>query len=132
MLVVPNEGKIALADLLNSGGGLAGITLDLYKNSVILDNATVFGDFSLANFSGYASDSPTFGSATLVSNKARIEDSSEREFEHNGGATPNDIYGYIVHDGSTCFWAEALGSPFTVENAGDKVKVLLRLTLVGE
>lgn len=128
-LVIPNEGKLALLDNLVAGTGLGAIVLALYKNAVTLDNATVFADFTVANFSGYAAAAPFLEAATLVANKARTEDAGEREFTHNGGATDNDIFGYFVHLAGVCLWAEALAAPFTVENLGDQVKVTLRLTL---
>jgi len=129
MLLVPDEGKIYLLDLLNGGGGLGAVTLSLYKNSVALSSSTVFSDFDEADFSGYSSVTPAFGSASLSGGKAVITDAAARDFTHDSGGTDNDVYGYVVHEAGVCLWAEALASPFTLENDGDQISVTAKLTL---
>lgn len=128
-LLVPNEGKVALLDKLNAGGGLGAAVLSLYKNSVALSASTVFADFDEADFSGYSSATPSFGSAAISGGKAVITDASPRAFTHDSGGTDNDIYGYFVHESGVCLWAEALSSPFTMENDGDEISVTVKLTL---
>lgn len=133
-LHVPDVGKVRLLDMLVDGDGFSGVRCRLYKNSVTISDATVLGDFTEANFSGYSQSTPSFGSASIVSGKGKIIEGSFETFIHNGGGTSNSVYGYYVVDSATpeLLWAEAFPSPISVANNGDEIDIKLALTMTNE
>lgn len=130
-LVIPQEGEKQLLDMLIGGDTFADVRLRLYKNNYTPVAGSVYSDFTSADFSGYAQETPSFGAATLVNGKGTITDSAARDFEHNGGGTANTIYGYYVVESvaNKILWAERFGSPVLLTVAGDKVTITLQFQL---
>lgn len=130
-LLVPNEGKVALADYLNSGGSLAAASIGLYKNTPTIDQDLILSDITECDFSGYGSQTPSFAAATLVSNKGSIVASPANDFVHDSGGTANTVNGYFVFDSglSVCLWIEAFASPIIMTADGDTISVTAKLTV---
>ncbi len=133
-LVVPDEGEVHLLDMLVGGTDMTGLHLRLYKNNLTPDQDTVLSDFTEADFSGYAQVSPSFGSASTVSHKGKIVDTSARNFTHNGGGTSNTVYGYYLVNSfdNVCLWAERFSSSQVVAVSGDTITITLALTAQSE
>lgn len=130
-LVVPDVAEVLLlAGVITEMGAL---TLRLNKNPVTPSDATVLGDFTIADFSGYANASPSMTTPSEISGKGTTIDSAERSFTHNGGGTGNTIYGYYVTDAiGGLVWAEAFSAPVTMNASGHQIKITLQLTLDSE
>lgn len=129
-LIVPDEGEVAMLDMLVNGDSFANVRLRLYQNNLTPDQDTVYGDFAVATFSGYGEETPSFGAASIVSHKGKIVDSAERTFVHNGGGTSNTIYGYYVVDSvnNLVLWAERFATPQSMSNNGDLIGITLAFT----
>jgi len=133
-LVVPDVGELIILDALVAGDTLAAFECRLYQNNYTPVQGSVIGSFTVATFSGYAADWCAFGSATTVSNKAKIVGTTDVEFTHNGGGTSNTIYGYYVVDtvSGEVVWAERFAASQAMANNGDKITITLALTLFSE
>lgn len=101
----------------------------LFKNNYTPVIGTSWASLTEANFSGYARVTPTFGAPTISASVATSVGSTAT-FTHNGGATPNDCYGWALID-TTPGTPEVLaadrltGAPVTLAANGDQIKVTL-------
>lgn len=130
--IVPNEGELIHAGFIRSA--LNG-SLKLFANNVIPDGATVLADLTEATFSGYAAvalATADFDAVTTVSNKAQIIATAFASFAHNGGGTPNTIYGYYFVQSGKVLFAERFDSAKTMSGATDAIQVKAKLTLFSE
>ncbi len=133
-LVVSDAGERSLLDLCRVLPGSTNIWL--YKNNVTPSDASVWTDFTVANYTGAAAQGMVGSvAATTVGGKAYTA-YTQRIFTvtANGGPS-NSIYGYVVYNASTAqfFWAERFASgPYTMANLGDTIKVTPTLTLFSE
>lgn len=105
----------------------------LFKNNYTPVPGTAFASLTEADFSGYARQTPTFGVPSVAANISTSV-GSQVTFTHNGGATPNDIYGYALLDTTPgtplVLFADRLTSPPTTLSAnGDSLKVTINETL---
>lgn len=130
-LKVPDAILIASLDDLMEGRYL-NAKIKLYKNDITPDEASELADFTEADFSGYAEQALVLdGTAAIVGGKAQ-QDFDPAVFAHDGGATPNDLYGYFVVDSSETdlLWAERYaGAPGVINTAGQTYTVVPQLTL---
>lgn len=120
-IVVPDSGTLASV-ISDVAGWLLPLTLHLFKSNTTPTTATVLGDFTEADFDGYAAGSPynltgpvvtvpTPGSGALVTYTLI-------NFTPTGSITPNNIYGYYVLDSAgTLLWCERAPSPPIVLNS---------------
>ena len=131
--IMPDEGELWLLEEIQTAAILNGQNLRLFKNNITPSSISVIGDFTEADYSGYAGvTTVSFASATEVSNKAQITDAAARGFTHNGGGTANTVYGYYYESGSgKLILAEAFSSPVTMASFGDNVSVQLTVKLNG-
>lgn len=118
-----------LDDMLLDAQELQG-KLHLYQNNYTPVVGSVAGDFDVATFSGYPAGGHDFGvnpwpAATLDGSNNAQSVQAAIEFEHNGGATDNDIYGAYILDGNgllVCAERYA-GAPFVMDTLGAKFTV---------
>lgn len=122
LLNILNDARLD-ADELNG-------VLHLYKNNFTPAITSVAGDFTEADFSGYAPYDFSAGGQNWPAAAADGSNNAESahaiiDFIHNGGGTPNDIYGWYIVDGAgNLIAAERLpGAPFTCAVLGAKVSV---------
>lgn len=118
--------KVVEAELLKTLDAAAALwsgayKIGLFKNNWTPANTDTIGAVTPCNFSGYAG-LQTFSSWTAahwVSPRAQTEH-ADVTWSHNGGGTPNDIYGYYVVDGTGALaWAERNASgPVTISASG--------------
>lgn len=96
--VFPDTGKKLALDILLAAG--RNPKLKLFKNNVAVTDATVLGDLTEANFSGYAAkDLSAIAAASINGSDQGERHSNANNFVHSGGGTANTIYGwYIVID----------------------------------
>lgn len=108
--------------------------LRLFKNNLEVEPATVLGDFTEANYSGYAEipldDMPD--PEVSPGGKARIQ-AGDFSFLHDGGPTPNDVYGYYIVatngvEEKLCWGDRMEGAPFTMAALDDEVPVTVVIT----
>lgn len=130
-LKVPDVTLIASLDDLMEGRYL-NAKIKLYKNDITPDETSELADFTEANFSGYAEQTLVpDGTAAIVDGKAQ-QSFDDAVFSHDGGATPNDIFGYFVVDSTETdlLWAERYASaPATLNGSGQTYTVEPVLTL---
>lgn len=133
--VVPSVGEVVLLELirgnmLNLGGGIF-----LFKNDYTPDNDTILTDFTEADFTGYASQAipATWALTTVIAGRA-FTSNAPMVFLCTGGATPNNIYGYWITDGSgNLIFAERFASaPLVMDTAGQTISVTPSVTLSSE
>lgn len=102
----------------------ANTTVHLFKNDWTEDCDPVAGDFTEANFSGYAaiamagnwSSTPSYAGGA-----ATVQGPGIATFTHNGGGTANDIYGYWLtrtSDGTFLFAEKNPAGPVTLSTNG--------------
>lgn len=129
-LLVPNEGKLQILDLLNGGDFPTNVRLGLFQGTPTIDKDIVLGDLTPADFSGYSDATPAFDPAIILSDKGVIEQYPPTDFGHNGGATANDVTGYYVWDdlAGVLLWLEAISPSIHMENNGDTIELTARLT----
>jgi hypothetical protein len=100
LMVIPNEGKqLWLYYVLSSDGSdVEDFVVDLFSSNTTVVDASTGADFTIATFSGYAQVSvprTDFGSTSIVSNVAQIDDTTPPAFTCSGGS-PQTVYGWIM------------------------------------
>src|SRR5262245_57908875 len=109
-VTIPEEGRKQMELAIQGWHTLA---LRLFKNSPTLGDATVFADFTEANFSGYSASATSWGSQTIDGSGNAVNSATAITFSHNGGPTSNTVQGWYLIDGSSSkiIAAEYLASP---------------------
>lgn len=118
--LVPNAGEeIALDRFLKTSDE----TLKLYVNDYTPVEGSVAGDFTEMSTQGYAAKTLT---AASWSSGAYAQQTWT--FDGTGGSTI--VYGYFVIDAGTgvIMFAERFGTPPTIVNNGDQIKVTPTIT----
>ena len=96
-LIVPNVGKPRLLSLSIGLGGMAPLTVKLFKNLIVPTNAIVLASFNEADFTNYVSQNLANGvvAGALDAGNRAVASWDTLTFTKNG-AIGNDIYGYWV------------------------------------
>ena len=118
--LVPNAGEaLALDRFLKT----ADETLKLFVNDYTPVEGSVAGDFTEMSTQGYAAKTLTAASWTTG-----IYAQQTWTFDGTGGSTI--VYGYFVIDAGTgtIMFAERFGTPPTIVNNGDQIKVTPTVT----
>lgn len=118
--LVPNAGEaIALDRFLKTSDE----TLKLFVNDYTPVESSVAGDFTEMSTQGYAAKTLTAASWTSGAYAQQIW-----TFDGTGGSTV--VYGYFVIDAGsgTIMFAERFGSPPTIVNNNDQIKVTPTVT----
>ena len=94
--ITPFAQLVAVLDALKTGD-YGAVTMDLYQNDVDPTPSSVLGDFEVADFSGYAQATALdFGGVFQNLDGYAEMDLPSQQFDHSGGATANNIYGFFV------------------------------------
>lgn len=136
---VPNTGEITLLKLMT--GVLTGGTwiFRLYQNNITPGDSDVLGTYTEATFSGYTEVTITW--ATIVTNsttgKAEAIGPVNPQFDHDGGGTSNNIYGYyVIYDDTVtehlCYSERFSDAPRVMDTNDDSIVVPCFLTLRSE
>lgn len=100
----------------------------LFKNNLTPTCLSVAGDFTVANFTGYAQQTPTFGNATVGTCVATM-DAGNIDFAQSGTGVTNDIYGYylwIVGDANWLIAERNAAAPVAMNATGYVYRVSLK------
>lgn len=124
-----NQGEL---DVLDVYIGAAALRVGLFKNNATVNDATVLGDLTPADFSGYSVWTPSYGAAATVSNQGKASAGSHN-FDHNGGGTANTIYGAYLFNNTTSKLIKVVkfDSPITMDDASDRITITENLKLAG-
>lgn len=132
-LVVPNSGLLAdLGETLAAWGNT--LLCALYQNDVTITPVVPYAAFAQADFSGYLGPRSvqTWVPASLFGNRA-VSSATPIPFVHNGGATANWIFGYIVFDPMLILrWAETLPAPVLLRVSGESVMITPKFSRVSQ
>lgn len=116
-----NEGRISQVDALVAARTYS---VRLYQNNYTPVVGSVLANFTIATYSGYASQNAAFGASSIDANGNAKADAAALTFAHSGGATSNSIYGYYVVDtgaNKVVFAERFAGAPLSFAIAGDQV-----------
>lgn len=128
-----NSGELKLLDwMLKETSVSTNLLLKLYKNDVTPSASSVAGDFTEADFTGYAVKTlgrAGWSAASTVSGKAETSRSAE---SYTAGSSQT-IYGYYVVSGAdgSLLWAEKFNSARQLSSS-DVLSVTPRFTLNSE
>lgn len=120
-----------LGNLLTNNETPEDLELHLYKNDLAPDSASVLGDFTEAEFSGYSSTVLTAANWGITAASTTVFLYSEAIiFEADASVTDEDIYGYYVTNTTgDVMWAERFANPPNViNNNGDIINITPRIT----
>lgn len=98
LMVMPDEGKLAAADLIFRGTGSEDYKLDLFKNNYTIIDTTTWTDLVVANFTGYNQISITrasFSTAIISAGVAVSARAVAPVFTCTGGAAQT-VYGWAL------------------------------------
>lgn len=131
-LLVPNAGEaIALAALVNKTAP-QDLKLKLFKNNYTPVEASVAGDFTEADFTGYAEKSLTGASWTVTPGAPSNAAYAAQTFTSSANQTAQLVYGYYLVQGTsgTIVWAEKFtDGPYSISNLNDAISVTPVITL---
>lgn len=117
--------------LLRAGYNANVHQLHLYKNNYTPVAGSVFGSFTEADFSGYASQAMSYSTATLIGDFAVMVDSATRTFTVGAGGVSNTVYGYFVMDVASgiLVYAERFSASVNMTTVGDSLAITTQVTL---
>lgn len=130
-LVITETALIRIGEL--SQDGAANWRIVLFQNDYdpLIDSE--WADLDEADFDGYARATPAFGAWGVAGDTASSE-ADAVQFIHDGGGTPNDVYGWALIDIAPAtpeLWAldRFSGAPLRMEFNGDTIVVQLTETV---
>lgn len=119
-IVYPNEGEEAIADDITGSN----LTLALYKNDYTPVAGSQLANFTVATFTGYAAKTLTGGSWTTTQGAPTTATYAQQTFTSSADQTAQQIYGYLVHNGSQVLFAERFSDgPYVVQYNGDRILI---------
>lgn len=141
MLVRTNAGGILMLDSLfkTTGGWVQEWSLHLFQNDYSPNVNSVLGDFTEADYTGYAA--VTFDTTDMQAAFVNTAGVPELDFPAtvfrpgDPTATPNDIYGWYITetDNNTVLMAERFsGAPIPLASPLDQLTVLVRYTSMSQ
>jgi len=121
-VILHHEGKPKQLDAIIGVLG-SGLRVRLFKNNFTPAATNVLADFTEANFTGYAEQTPVYGAAALNGNNNAQATAAALTFTMGTPGTTNTIYGWYEVDGSNgkVLYSERFGSPLSFASAGDNV-----------
>lgn len=128
--VIVDTGLTTFLDQIRTGT-LNTAKVRLYKNNRTPTQADTPANYTEADFSGYAAQTPTWVAATITSDIAKIT-CGTLTFTHSAGATDNSLYGWFLTDsGNTVLYAAQIDphAPFTMSGNGTTYQLTPSITL---
>jgi|BioPla2DNA2_1021312.scaffolds.fasta_scaffold108388_1 hypothetical protein len=125
-LVVPNEGKKRLLEILVNKESASNVVLKLFKNDYTPVDGSQIGDFTESTTTGYVKKTLTGGSWSVVDGLASY---AQQTFTYTAGGTH---YGYYITNATedTVLWAERFtDAPHTIPSGGGTEKITVKLAL---
>lgn len=130
MIAIPNVQRRAIVnELIGAGNFLDAAVIHLYKNDYTPGPATVVGDFTEADFTGYAASAIVVWGTVLTdpSNVAYVAGDA-KTFASTGSAVPNTIYGYWAQGAGGLMYAERFDAPIPILGVGDGIVLVPRFS----
>lgn len=132
--LLSNVGEEQMLKLLcnKSGVALRDMSLRLYQNDYTPVEASIVGNFTVATFTGYASQTLATGDWTITPGAPTAAACAQKTFTSSAGSQSQPIYGYYlvtVTDEIFIAGERFSDGPYTVVNNGDAVKVTPNITL---
>jgi len=125
-LLVPNVGEARMLKLILNNVSQEDVILKLYKNNVTPAEGDVASDYTVADFTGYASLTLTGASWSFTTGDPSYASYAQQSFTSTAGGQSQTIYGYFVVQASSgiLLWAERFaGAPYAIVNNDDAIKV---------
>jgi len=135
--VVPSPALLlGLTQLLDTGGPFDTMTMFLFQNNIAPSRATVIGDLTIANYSGYANVvAVAFSASFYDADGTALALGADAPFIATTATpfVPNTIYGYgLANAGLTSLRAAyRFATPVNVAQAGDACPVVPYLRYSG-
>lgn len=138
MIFIPHVSRRKLLDILHttltdSSGYDSQVTYHLFKADIADDLDNVLSDYDTneADYSGYGAIGVTDFSIAATSSGITYILASGLLYQHNGGGTANDIYGYYVtnSDDSELLWVERFPVEKTMDTIASIIQLVPRLVL---
>lgn len=135
-IYINDDGIKANLDVITGKGAtnIGAGTLRLFTAPVIVSHTNVIGDFTEANFTGYAAIAlvaASWNAAAVAAHLASASYTGVLTFTRTATGAVQNIYGWFLTDaGKTKLYACALftGGPVPMANNGDQVSVTPTLT----
>jgi microcystin-dependent protein len=134
-LVFLDQGEVIL--LTNQTAG--NLTLRLYINDVTAGltpdqiDALNVGDFTEANFAGYAAQTLTGGAWTITAgNPTRAVHNAQKSFVRSSTGAPQLIFGYLITNPGVfgvATWFEQFDAPISIEFLNDTINITPTISL---
>lgn len=136
MIVVPSAVSLdELTALTGVGGPFNAAVVKLFQNDYTPTVDSVVGDFTEADYTGYAASAAIVWGAPFIDPVAGpLVLGDLKSFPASGPFTvPNDIFGFwIESSGGDLLWAERFDTPVTIANATDNVVIVPQFGLISQ
>lgn len=98
-VIVPAEGENICLNIIKAPGSYSGYAIycALFQSNTTPSASTVLADLTECNFSGYAAVSVTWGTVAQDGGGKASMTGTQIDFTHDGGGTPNDVYGWYLY-----------------------------------
>lgn len=134
-LVIPSAFRAKALEHVVNKTAPENLVLKLFKNNYTPVVGSAVGNFTEADFTGYASEPLTAGSWTAaVGSTSTITYNETVSFVSTANAQNQSVYGYYVVGATSgeLKWAERFtDGPYVIQNEDDAINVLLRMTATG-
>ncbi len=128
LVICEGGGLIALKALVNHTAQTDDLELHLFMSDTTPAITDVVGDYTEANFTGYAAI--TLTGTDFVVTALPIEH-PKKTFESTASSQNQDVYGYYLTAGGVLIGAERFSDgPYNVNNNGDEVEVTLSIDYI--
>jgi hypothetical protein len=132
IIIVPEEAEV---NILLTYTAFETFAMVLYKNNYTPVPGSTKFSFTDCDYSGYIAQGMSNPTVPLVDINGRaVTQWDTLTFAHNGGATPNNVYGYyIVNSGNGLVWAERFAAaPINMSTALDQIAIVPRFSFRSE
>jgi len=121
----------AFAALVAVGGPLETVEVELFQNDIVPTPATPIGDYTLADYDGYAAEAVTWLAPSVSDAGVPELIGTVGEFRPTGSVTPNTVYGILLTDGAggLLYAGRFDAAPLPMGSTLDVVVVTPRVTL---
>lgn len=123
--------QATLTALKEADALLDGVTVKLFQNDIVPGPDSVLGDFTVADFTGYATSAALVWAGPVLKDDGTPELVAQRlMFTCTNATTPNTIYGYYLLDSEGgLLGAERFEAPQQVSLVGDTVMFVPRISI---
>jgi hypothetical protein len=134
VLVICDEALERFANYLKATTPLANCELRLFKNNYTPVHGSVIGDFTEADFNGYAAITQSWTVAVMGSNRAVVTGNSNLWTKGAGGTGNPTIYGYYltVAGGTPLIGGRRFASPIDMNDDDDVMMVQPTISFVDQ